>query len=603
MKKYRLLLLFLSAVMLFSGCTKNPALENSGNGGSDNSDSATAVDVDFSATDEEMFSERDTEIEYDEEACRVIELNGDSATCDSASVLISGSVITVSGEGTYIVSGILNNGMIIVDAGENDKLQFVFKGASVTSATSAPFYVRTADKVFVTLAEGTENTLANGGSFTAIDENNIDAAVFSKQDITFNGTGTLKVVSPAGHGIVCKDDLVITGGSYTVNCASHGFDVNDSVRIAKANITIDAGKDGIHSENLDDAESGFVYISGGNVKIEAEGDGISAAVYAQIQNGTIDILAGGGSENGTAHSSGGYGGFMGGGRPGKDSFSEETEADDGTSMKGIKTVGSMLISDGNITIDSADDSIHANASVIINGGLFNLASGDDGVHADETLNVTAGEINISECYEGLEALNVAVSGGTIKLKASDDGINAAGGNDSSGMGGRDNGMFGGGRPGGMGGGMPGGMGGSSNGSIVISGGNIYINSSGDGIDANGSLEISGGYTVVVGPTQGDTATLDYDKSAVIKGGTFIGTGASGMAQSFSGSENQGVIAVRVGNRSAGTEVLLKDSDGNIIISHQPELSFAVVILSSPEIEKGEKYTIYVGSDSSECEAG
>ena len=153
------------------------------------------------------------------------------------------------------------------------------------------------------------------------------------------------------------------------------------------------------------------------------------------------------------------------------------------------------------------------------------------------------------------------------------------------------------RPSGMGGGMSS----SSNGSIVISGGKLHINSSGDGIDANGTLAISGGYTVVVGPTQGDTATLDYDRSATITGGTFIGTGAQGMAQTFSESK-QGVVAVSVGNQNAGTNITLKDKSGKTIIEYAPELSFAVVILSSPDIVSGETYTITVGSESGEFEA-
>ena len=131
--------------------------------------------------------------------------------------------------------------------------------------------------------------------------------------------------------------------------------------------------------------------------------------------------------------------------------------------------------------------------------------------------------------------------------------------------------------------------------------NLYINSSGDGMDANGTLEISGGYTIVVGPTQGDTATLDYDKSATITGGTFIGTGAQGMAQTFSDSE-QGVVAISVGNQSAGTKIVLKDKSGKTIIEHSPELNFAVVILSSPNIKKGESYTLTVGSESGEFKA-
>lgn len=441
----------------------------------------------------------------------------------------------------------------------------------------------------MTLADGTENTLANGGSFEAIDDNNIDAALFSKQDLTLNGSGSLIINSPAGHGIVCKDDLVFTGGTYTVNSASHGLDVNDSVRIAEADLTIDAGKDAIHCENTDDTSKGFIYIESGSIQAEAEGDGIAAGAYLQIKGGTIELLVGGGSENGSKSSSGNYGGFMGGGKYGQSSSNASEE--ESISMKGMKAVGNILINGGSFTIDSADDSIHSDTSVTISGGSFALASGDDAIHAEEKLTVASGNIGISESYEGLEALDIVIEGGDIKLTASDDGLNAAGGTDSSGTTGGRDGMFG-----GMGGGMS-----SGNGSILISGGSLYINASGDGIDANGTLEISGGYTVVTGPTQGDTATLDYDKSGVITGGTFIGTGAAGMAQTFSDSE-QGVVAVSVGSQSAGTQITLKDKDGNMIIEYAPELPFAVVILSSPELVSGETYSITVGSQSGEFEA-
>ena len=248
---------------------------------------------------------------------------------------------------------------------------------------------------------------------------------------------------------------------------------------------------------------------------------------------------------------------------------------------------------------ASDNSIHSNISATINGGTFIVASGDDAVHAEDTLTVTNGKFDISDCYEGLEALHIKVSGGDIKLKASDDGLNAAGGTDSSGMGGRDE-MFGGGK-GGQGGQGGGGMSANSNGSIIVSGGTLYINSSGDGMDANGTLEITGGHTTVVGPTQGDTATLDYDKSDTITGGTFIGTGASNMAQSFS-SGGQSVIAVSVGSQSANTKIILKDKNGKELISYAPELSYQVVILSTPEMKSGETYTITVGTESGEFEA-
>lgn len=611
MKKILSILLILTLLLsLLTGCRKDsenkPQNENQ-----DGTSSAVPVEVDFSKTDADMFTERDSKTNYDESQAVTIQLNGTTATASSNSVKISGSKITITEEATYVVSGELTDGMLIVNAPDTAKLQIVLSGANIASKTSAALYILEADKVFLTLADGTANTLINGGTFTAIDDNNIDAALFSKQDLTLNGSGSLTVTSPAGHGIVCKDDLVITNGTYTVNSSSHGLDANDSVRIANATLNIDAGKDAIHAENNDDASLGFIYIASGTIKAEAEGDGIAAGAYMQIADGTIELLVGGGSENGSKASSDNFGGFMGGGhgggrpgemRPSGSQTSTTTTDENSRSMKGLKATNSMLISGGNITIDSADDSVHSDVSVIINGGTFTIASGDDAIHAEDTLTVTAGKIDISESYEGLEALHIDVQGGDIKLKASDDGLNAAGGTDQSGTEGGRDGMFGGG-PGGMGGGKPGGggMSANSNGSIKISGGTLYINSSGDGLDANGTLEISGGHTTVVGPTQGDTATLDYDKSGIITGGTFIGTGAQGMAQSFSDSE-QGVIAISVGNQSAGTKIVLKDKSGKTIIEHSPELNFAVVILSSPDIKKGDTYMVSIGSESGEFEA-
>lgn len=579
-------------------------------------------------TDSDMFTDRDFKTSYDEDSSVHIQLNGDSAAADSDSVQISGTTITITEEAVYVISGTLDDGMIIVNTPDTAKLQLVFDGANINSASSAALYILEADKVFVTLEEGTENVLSNGGTFTAIDDSNIDGALFSRQDLTINGSGSLTVTSPAGHGIVCKDDLVFTGGTCTVTSASHGLDVNDSIRITgETTLVIDAGKDGMHAENDEDSSLGFVYISGGNIEIEAEGDGISSGAYMQILDGVFQITAGGGSENGSSESSDSWGRFQGGGGPGRtdqrgdsadmerpgggdpagqtalsdiseQAASDEMEqgdasADSSTSMKGLKAAGSLAISGGNFTIDSADDSIHSNMSVTVSGGTFEIASGDDAVHAEETLSVMAGVIHISECYEGLEALHVEIQDGEITLTAQDDGLNAAGGTDSSGMTGGRDGMFG-----GEGGG---GMSSSSDGTIVISGGTLYINASGDGIDANGSIEMSGGSVTVTGPSQGDTSTLDYDTTAVITGGTFIGTGASGMAQSFSSSE-QGVIAVNAGTQDAGTAVVISDAEGNTLLSYEPELAFNVIIFSSPDVVSGETYTISAGSASGDVQA-
>ncbi len=604
MKRYiGLLLTVVLTFSLLTGCGDHHTDRPAESDGQTNPTQSETADADFSQTDAEMFTDRDNRTAYDASTAVQIKLNGSSATASSDSVKINGSTVQITEEATYLISGTLDDGMLVVNAPKTAKLQLVLNGVDITSSDCAALYILEADKVVITLAEGTQNSLTNGGSFTPIDGENVDAALYAKQDLTINGSGQLAVTSPAGHGIVGKDALVITGGTLQVDAASHALDVNDSVRFTNASLTATAGKDGIHCENNDDPSCGFVYISGGSLDIEAEGDGISAGYYLHITGGTFQILAGGGYENGAQHSSGGWGGFPGGGpgggggRPGKRSGSmggtaADTADDDSTSMKGIKSVYTMQLDGGSFAIDSADDSLHCDASMTGNGGTYALAYGAAPSHAEENLTVNAGNIVITTSYEGLEALHIAVTGGDIHLVATDDGLNAAGGTDSSGAGGRDN-LFG--------GGGHGFLSGNSDGSIVVSGGTLYINSSGDGMDANGTLEISGGHTTIVGPTQGDTATLDYDVSGTITGGTFIGTGASNMAQTFSDSQ-QGVVAVSVGSQSAGTQITLTDKKGNTIISYAPELSFQVVILSSPDMISGETYTITVGSQSGDFEA-
>ena len=592
--------------------------------------SAEAADddaADFTPqTDADMFTDRDTRAAYDEESAVRIELNGSSISASSDSVQINGTTAILTEEATYIVSGTLDDGMLVVDADEAAKLQIVLDNASITSSTSAALYVLEADKVFVTLAEGSQNALANGGSFVAIDDSDIDGAVYSKQDLTFNGSGALSVTSPAGHGIVGNDDLVLAGGTYTVTSASHGLNANDSVRITgETGLTLDAGKDGIHVENNNDASLGFVYISGGTFAIEAEGDGISAGAYLQITDGAYDLLAGGGSVNGESQSSTSWGGFRGGPMETAPSAGETSESS--TSMKGLKAVSSLVIS----------------------GGTFAIATGDDAFHADETLTVTGGAIDISESYEGLEALHLDIQGGEISLVSRDDGLNAAGGTDGSGSTGGRDGRFGGWMggapdgeapagpgeapersdgsakepveppqdasdgsvalpemPEGGGRGGRGGMGGgvssaSSGGSIALSGGTLTIQASGDGLDANGTIEITGGTTVVAGPTSGDTAVLDYDTSATIAGGTFLGTDAAGMAQTFRSAE-QGVVTERVSG-SAGDEIVLADASGTALLTLSPALDFQFIVLSSPDLVSGETYTLTVGGTSTEVQAG
>ena len=604
-----LLPVLLALLILFTACADKhgsgvPSGGNTGNSQSNNSRPSSGNNfassgnsgsdsANLSNTDADMFTDRDLDDSYSDSNSIAITLSGTSATCTGNNVQIKGNTITITGGGTYVLSGSFH-GMVVINAKDTDKPQLVLNNAHITSDTSAALYILECAKTIITLAPNSQNTLTNGGSFTPIDDNNIDGAIYSKQDLSINGEGSLSVSSPAGHGIVCKDDLVVTGGELSVTSASHGLDANDSVRIIGTTMKLDAGKDGIHAENSDDSSLGFVYISGGTLDIEAEGDGISAGSTIQITDGIFSMITGGGSENASHSTSDGWGnmggmggpGGMGGGRP----RSTTTSEDDSTSIKGLKSSGAMAISGGNFTIDSADDAVHSNASIAVTGGSFTIASGDDGFHADDTLTFQGGTVDISESYEGLEGLHIRIADGDISLISSDDGLNAAGGTDSSGTGGfRGDDMFG-----GMGG--HGGMS-TGNGSITISGGCLYIQASGDGIDANGTLSISGGHTVVTGPTQGDTAVLDYDKTAIITGGTFIGTGSTMMAQVFSDGSTQGYFAVQ-GSSSAGTTLTLTDSSGKTVLEHTPTLNYSLIILSSPDIISGQSYTITLSNGAS-----
>lgn len=599
MKFPKAILAALLAAIVLTGCgdpdivlTPQKTEDTSQTGGQATVDSAS------------LFTDRDRSGDYSQSDARQILLSGDTASSTAASVKITGSTVTVTEEGVYILTGTLEDGMVIVEADKTEKVQLVLAGVSIHSETSAAVYVRQADKVFVTLAPGTENTLSNGGSFVAIDENNIDSVIFSKDDLTLNGSGSLTVESPAGHGVVSKDDLTVAGGSYSLTCASHGFTANDLLAVTEASVTVVSGKDGLHAENNEDTALGNLVVESGSFHITAQGDGISAGGTLQIIDGSFTVVSGGGSANAAEKTAdqfgGGRGGMgpgsMGGGRPGGGGFGDfggepESSAEEDTgSTKGIKSTGDMLLLGGTFAIDSADDAIHSNANITFCGGSYELSTGDDGVHADEKLILSGGRVNVSESYEGLEGLSVEITGGDVTLVSSDDGLNAAGGTDQSGFGGfHGSDRFG--------------SGGSSDSYIRISGGSITLRSSGDGIDSNGSLEITGGTVTVCGPTQGDTAVLDYDTTGTISGGIFIGTGSYMMAQSLSSSGEQGVIALSVGNQSAGTEIILTDSGGNVILSHTPELDFAIVILSSPNIRVGESYTVTIGSASGTFEAG
>ena len=566
----------------------------------------------FSSAD--MFTERDLAGTYEESGAVYVTLSDDGITGETDGVVIKGQTVTITAEGTYIFSGTLSEGQIVVDA-DNAKVQIVFDNVDITCASSAAVYVKSAEKVFVTLAEGSQNTLRNTDEYVAIDDNNIDAVIFAKSDLTLNGTGSLTIISAEGHGIVSKDDLKITGGTYDITAAGHALSEKDSVRIADGTFILTAEKDGIHAENADDEETGYIYIADGDFTITSDGDGMDASNIVQIEDGTFDITAGGGAANSQkTHESDMPGGGMSQNierpdgesmprmceKPDGENMPQDTTTDEsGTSTKGIKAGGGMYLNGGTYQIDSADDSIHSNANITIADGTYTLATGDDGVHADDALTVNGGTITVTESYEGLEGLTVTINDGTIDITARDDGVNAAGGTDQSGFGTfgdhfkgmdsaddeteetTDNEMW-----------------------MELNGGYIHILTGGDGVDSNGDLTINGGEIYIDGPSDNGNSAIDYGdrSSAYVNGGTLVAIGSSGMAEGMSDSSKQEVLMVKLGEQMEAGDVELTDNEGNVIVSYTALKSYDCVIISTAEVESGATYTLTTSGTTTEVTA-
>lgn len=506
-------LALLLAVCLLSGCgAQNTSASSSGSvaASSDtaqqNAEQATTGGTEASVIDtSSLFSDRDLAGSYDAASAIAIQLQGSSAACDSDAVTVENGRITITQEGVYLVTGTLTDGQIQVNAPDDAKVQIVLSGASITSSSSAAIYALNADKVFLTLAEGTENTLANGGEYIAIDDNNIDAVIFAKTDLTLNGSGSLTIQAAAGHGVAAKDELTITQGSYTITAASHGLSAKDSLAVADGSFAITSGKDGIHAENADDATLGIVYLAGGSYVINAQGDAISASGALQIDGGTYELATGEGSasvEMSTGESFGGRGQWT---DPQAQASADAEQEEESVSQKGIKAEGTFTVLDGTFTMDTADDGLHAGGDLLISDGEFTIRSGDDGIHSDSAVTIQNGSFNIPYCYEGIEGLSIIVEDGDFQITSVDDGMNAAGGADSSGFGG-------------FGRGGQDSFSSDSGIEIVINGGNFVIVSEGDCIDSNGALTINGGTLDLTCNGNGDTA-LDADGSYTNNGGS------------------------------------------------------------------------------------
>ncbi|MGN0612658.1 MAG: carbohydrate-binding domain-containing protein, partial [Porcipelethomonas sp.] len=468
-------------------------------------------------------------------------------------------IITISQPGTYIVTGEMTGGQIVVDVDKTTYaggiVELSLEGMSLTNETDSPIYVASIDEeCVITAKKGTENTVADGSSYTNADEDS--GAIYSKDDLKFKGKGTLNVIGNCADGIVSKNDIKIHNGTINVTAVDDGIRGKDSVKIGDAddtdfsnlNVTVNAkGGDGIKSTETDTTSGkGYITSNGGTVNITALSDGLHASQTVTLNGGDFTIKTTGSSSTTSDISAKGI----------KAGCTDDTT--------GEEITGTITINGGTYDVDSTDDCVHASGNIDLVGGVLELNSGDDAVHSDADLTIGHGDntfddltVIVEACYEGMEGMNVTQNSGTVIINSTDDGYNAAGGADGSGST----------TPGGWGG--PGGStttGGSY--TLTINGGFALVNATDgdhDGFDSNGSLTINGGYAISNGNEPFDCdGTLSYTGGVYVSeagsSGGMGGMGGMGGSSSMTQSVSASVSA------NAGTRITICDESGNVIVS-------------------------------------
>jgi hypothetical protein len=466
--------------------------------------------------------------------------------------------VTISKSGIYEITGILSDGGLVVDvdkARDKGTIYLVLNNASISSTKTAPIYVMDAKKVVLILEEGTTNTIFQGSDIQINHEDEPSAAIFSKADLIITGSGALKVTSQYNDGITSKDTLKIENGTLVIDAKADGIVGKDSLTIEKAKISITAGKDGLRSTNNADPDKGNITIVDGSINITANNDAIQAYGMLQIDGGAFSLVSGeGAGQSGLQAIGQGPGNSKASGRKTPGQSNTDTE-----SKKGLKATGSILINGGTFTVLAHDDAIHSDSDIIINGGALTLLTNDDGIHSDAEVSIHGGTIDIQQSYEGIEGKNITITNGTIRLTAEDDGLNV---NDTSGV-------------------------------LSISGGETYLNVSGDGIDSNDAITMTGGTLYIDGPTDDGNGAIDYDRRFSISGGILIASGSSGMALAPDTSSTQPSILMYYSSKQkAGTAIAVKDSSGNLIASFTPSKKYSSVAISAPGLKTGNSYTLY-----------
>lgn len=449
-----------------------------------------------------------------------------SVTGPDGELASQSGVYTLTSAGEYTLTGRLDNGRIVVEAGEDDEIVLIFSGASISCDYDSPVSVKNAKEVKIKADEGTYNEISDKRPLRDESlEGAASGAVFSACDLDLRGKGNLVVNAGYQHGIFTKKDLSIKNLTLKVTSVADALRGNDSVQIESGNIiAISTAGDAVRTKDSDISakgnQRGNVSITGGCIELYAAGDGIQAAFSVEIggEETNLSIITGSRSSYTASASS-------------LDSF------------KGLKADHEVKLSGGTIVIDSQEDGIHANGgvalengntsegNVTISSGKIGITAGDDGIHADGTLTVSNGYVNVTQAHEGLEGHMVNIEGGTVLVYATDDGVNATSSTSRA-----------------------------SDGLITVSGGFVVVEVAGfdvDGMDANGSYLQTGGFVVVSNPNadrSGMMASLDTDASVAITGGIIVALGAVPSQNGPGGQGGPGGGRFGMGGMHAGSKL-------------------------------------------------
>ncbi|MGN0072550.1 MAG: carbohydrate-binding domain-containing protein, partial [Coriobacteriales bacterium] len=478
------------------------------------------------------YTDRDKDPSYSEEEAELIDLN------------TAGSTVEITEEGTYILRGTAQDTQLLVECqDEQAKVQLVLDGASISCSTGPAVYVKAADKCFVTLAAGSENSLSDGDGYTLSDDDGSEeptAALFSKADLTLQGSGSLEVCGNTKHAVCSKDELVVTGGSYTISSAEDGLRGKDCVKVLDGSFEISAGEDAVKSNEVADATRGFVLIDGGSWQVEAGDDAFHAETALIVNGGDIEVS---------------------------------------TCVEGYEGM-QVYINGGDTSITASDDAINASSgsSASTEGAGGGAPGGGDAAQA-----ASGGEPPSKPEGSGEGDAQPQQARGD-RPSRSEDSVNS--GQRGGGMGSAGGG---------------GGMDVDESCLVQINGGSVTLDAEGDGIDSNGALEITGGTVVVYGPTGSGNGALDYGSTATVTGGTVIALGSSGMAQSFSSGDQ--AFALVSASGIAGSKVAVTDGSGVVLAQTTSAKSFQCALVSAPGMTSGQTYTLTVSGTSTEFTAG